>query len=73
MFEKTVGLARRLPSDHLASYLVNSGLHQVQKAAFGPAGRLCQEAFALARRHNDAQVLDQSENCLRKVKAKKGL
>jgi len=70
LFEKTVGLARKLPSDNLSSYLVNSGLHQVQRAAFGPAGRLCQEAFALARRHHDAQVLEQSVNCLRKVKAK---
>merc|ERR1719334_737173 len=34
LFDKVVDMAKKLSSEHLASYLVNSGLHQLPKAAF---------------------------------------
>lgn len=74
LFEKIVILARELPSNRLAAYLVNSGLHHLHIAAVGTAGRLCQEALALVRRNGageeetDQEVRQQSVNCLRKVK-----
>jgi len=73
VFKKVVATARRLPSDHLASYLVNSGLHQLKKAAFGPAQKLCFESSIAAWKAGDIQVQEEAEDCLRKARAKKSL
>jgi len=65
LFEKTLDLARRVKSDHLASYLVNHGLHHLRKEEFSHANKLCKEALGRASRAGDKATENEADECIR--------
>ena len=67
-FKELIQKARKNNSEHLAHYLVNYGVVNVQLNLYDEAKRNCNEALQLAKKTRSDQAYNQSQNCLKALK-----
>jgi len=67
-FQELIQKARKNNSEHLAHFLVNYGVVNIQLKMYDEAKRNCNEALQLAKKTRSDQAYEQSQNCLKVVK-----
>merc|ERR1719510_1470211 len=66
-FEEVIQKARVSESDHLAHFLVNYGMLNIQMDLLSWAKKYCSEALVLAKRKGDGEAYEQSQKCLKLI------
>ena len=61
-------LGKAAESDLVASFLVNLGMTRIRQALVSEASDACNEAWRLAKRMKDDEVVEEADHCLKVIK-----